>query len=188
MRTFLRTLVAVPAIAFALLAYLYLTLPDVRALKTTNPTTTAFMDLRDREARDKRRQPRRVQRWVRYGRVSQDLKRAVLVAEDDAFWQHEGVDFEQLQESRSGRHQTAVVGEGATEMQATRAYEFGDSVAHMDIPGSMINAMLRSGPGLPLRCLRAVRPPDKPPRRFGISLWNQPPRENERPKLAALAT
>src|SRR5205814_4141920 len=30
---------------------------------------------------------------------SPDLKRAVLVAEDDAFWQHEGVDFEQLQES-----------------------------------------------------------------------------------------
>src|SRR5205814_3347579 len=30
---------------------------------------------------------------------SPDLKRAVLVAEDDGFWQHEGVDFEQLQES-----------------------------------------------------------------------------------------
>jgi monofunctional biosynthetic peptidoglycan transglycosylase len=99
MRTFLRTLVAIPAIAFALLVYLYLTLPDVRSLKTTNPTTTAFMELRDGEARHKGRQPRRVQRWVRYGRVSQDLKRAVLVAEDDAFWQHEGVDFEQLQES-----------------------------------------------------------------------------------------
>src|SRR5262249_44227998 len=28
-----------------------------------------------------------------------ELKRAVLLAEDDAFWQHEGVDFEQLQES-----------------------------------------------------------------------------------------
>ena len=40
-----------------------------------------------------------MQRWVSYGRVSPDLKRAVLVAEDDAFWQHEGVDFEQLQES-----------------------------------------------------------------------------------------
>jgi monofunctional biosynthetic peptidoglycan transglycosylase len=36
---------------------------------------------------------------VSYGRISQDLKRAVLVAEDDAFWQHEGVDLEQLQES-----------------------------------------------------------------------------------------
>ena len=31
-----------------------------------------------------------------YSRISQNLKRAVLVAEDDAFWQHEGVDLEQL--------------------------------------------------------------------------------------------
>src|SRR5207302_4524965 len=28
---------------------------------------------------------------------------------------------------------------------------FGDSVTHMDIPQSMINAMLRGGPGLPVR-------------------------------------
>jgi len=40
-----------------------------------------------------------MQRWASYGHISPDLKRAVLVAEDDAFWQHEGVDFEQLQES-----------------------------------------------------------------------------------------
>jgi monofunctional biosynthetic peptidoglycan transglycosylase len=92
-------IVALPAIAFALLCYVYLTLPDVRALKTTNPTTTAFMELREREARAKGKAPRRVQRWVSYSRISPHLKRAVLVAEDDAFWQHEGVDFEQLQES-----------------------------------------------------------------------------------------
>jgi monofunctional biosynthetic peptidoglycan transglycosylase len=36
---------------------------------------------------------------VSYSRISPHLKRAVLVAEDSAFWQHEGVDFEQLQES-----------------------------------------------------------------------------------------
>ncbi len=59
--------------------------------------------------------------------------------------------FEQLQASRSGRHQGPVVGEGATEMQQTRSYEFGDSVTHMDIPSSFINALLRSGPGLPVR-------------------------------------
>ena len=92
-------ILAVPAIGFALLAYAYLTLPDVRALKTSNPSTTAFMELRDREARAKGKTPRRAQRWVGYGHISADLKRAVLVAEDDAFWQHEGVDFEQLQES-----------------------------------------------------------------------------------------
>ena len=99
MRTLGRALLAVPALGFALLAYVYLTLPDVRPLKTSNPTTTAFIELRDAEARAKGQTPRRVQRWVSYNRISQDLKRAVLVAEDDAFWQHEGVDFEQLQES-----------------------------------------------------------------------------------------
>jgi uncharacterized protein with von Willebrand factor type A (vWA) domain len=59
--------------------------------------------------------------------------------------------FEQLQASRSGRHQGPVVGEGATEMQHTRPYEFGDSVTHMDIPASFTNALLRAGPGLPVR-------------------------------------
>ena len=96
---FVRGLIAVPAVGFAVLAYAYLTLPDVRSLKTSNPTTTAFMDLRAREARAKGQTPRRAQRWVSYARISPDLTRAVLVAEDDAFWQHEGVDFEQVQES-----------------------------------------------------------------------------------------
>jgi uncharacterized protein with von Willebrand factor type A (vWA) domain len=59
--------------------------------------------------------------------------------------------FSALQASRSGRHQGPIIGEGATEMQQTKAYEFGDSVAHMDIPASLINAMLRNGPGLPMR-------------------------------------
>ena len=84
---------------FAVVAYIYLTLPDTRPLKTANPTTTAFMELRAREARAKGQQPRRVHRWVSYRNISPDLKRAVLVAEDDAFWQHDGVDYEQLQES-----------------------------------------------------------------------------------------
>ncbi|PYR41855.1 MAG: monofunctional biosynthetic peptidoglycan transglycosylase [Acidobacteria bacterium] len=99
MRTLVRALIATPAIGFAWLAYIYLTLPDVRPLRTENPTTTAWMELRDREALEKGRRPRRMQRWIAYNRISPDLKRAVLVAEDDAFWQHEGVDFEQLQES-----------------------------------------------------------------------------------------
>jgi monofunctional biosynthetic peptidoglycan transglycosylase len=95
----LSAIFALPAVAFALLAYAYLTLPDVRPLKTSNPTTTAFMELRDREARAGGKTPRRLQRWTSYGRISPDLKRAVLVAEDDAFWQHEGVDLDQLQQS-----------------------------------------------------------------------------------------
>jgi monofunctional biosynthetic peptidoglycan transglycosylase len=98
-RTTGRWIAGAAAIAFAGLCYAYLTLPDVRPLKQSNPTTTAFMELRDREARAKGRKPRRVQKWVPYSRMSRNLTRAVLVAEDDAFWQHEGLDVEQLQES-----------------------------------------------------------------------------------------
>jgi monofunctional biosynthetic peptidoglycan transglycosylase len=94
-----RALAACSAAGFALVAYAYLTLPDVRPLRTTNPTMTAFMQLREREALASGARPRHVQRWASYSHISPDLKRAVLVAEDDAFWQHEGVDLEQLQES-----------------------------------------------------------------------------------------
>ena len=51
--------------------------------------------------------------------------------------------FASLDPSRTGRHQVNIVGDGAVEMVPTRPYEFGDSVAHMDIPGSLVNAMLR---------------------------------------------
>jgi uncharacterized protein with von Willebrand factor type A (vWA) domain len=59
--------------------------------------------------------------------------------------------FSNLEASRTGRHQGPILGEGAVELQQTKEYEFGDSLANMDIPGSLINAMLRRGPGLPLR-------------------------------------
>ena len=87
------------AVVLAYLGYVYLTLPDVRQLETANPPTTAFMELRAREARAQGKEPRHVQRWVSYRRISPNLTRAVLVAEDAAFWQHEGVDLEELQKS-----------------------------------------------------------------------------------------
>ena len=63
--------------------------------------------------------------------------------------------FSNLQAARTGRHQGPIQGEGAVELQQTKSYEFGDSLANMDIPGSLINAMLRdppgARPGLPLR-------------------------------------
>ncbi len=59
--------------------------------------------------------------------------------------------FEQMQASKTGRHTGPIVGEGAVEMQQTRPYEFGDSVTQMDIPSTFVNAILRVGPGQPVR-------------------------------------
>jgi hypothetical protein len=57
------------AIGFGYLAYAYLTLPDVRPLKTSNPTSTAFMELARGRAGARHR---RIQRWIGAGRSLPD--------------------------------------------------------------------------------------------------------------------
>lgn len=79
--------------------YVYYTLPDVSVLKQRNPRSTALMELRDEEYRQKSiRAPRR-QIWVPYGAISEHLKKAVLINEDTAFFSHKGIDLEELKEA-----------------------------------------------------------------------------------------
>jgi monofunctional biosynthetic peptidoglycan transglycosylase len=94
-----RIAAGVGAVAFGVLSYAYLTLPDVRPLARTNPTMTAFMQLREQEAAVAGRPVRRVQRWVPYSRISMNLRRAVLAAEDSAFFDHEGIDVAEIKKS-----------------------------------------------------------------------------------------
>lgn len=51
--------------------------------------------------------------------------------------------FSELEASRTGRHQGAIVGEGAVELQSTKPFEFGDSIANMDVASTFTNALLR---------------------------------------------
>src|SRR5256885_1535761 len=62
-------------------------LPDVRPLKRSNPRTTAYMRLY-------KGTPRQI--WVKWDEISDNLKNAVLVAEDDGFYRHEGVDWDAM--------------------------------------------------------------------------------------------
>lgn len=95
----LRVLASLAAFGFGVISYVYLTLPDVRPLATGNPTSTAFMRLREQEAAAEGVKPRSLYQFVPYSRISPNLKRAVLVAEDSAFWDHEGIDSEQIRKS-----------------------------------------------------------------------------------------
>jgi monofunctional biosynthetic peptidoglycan transglycosylase len=99
LKRLLQVTLAAAAAAFAAFAYLYLTLPDVRPLRKENPPTTAFMEIRAREAEAAGKKPRKVQQWVAYERISPSLKRAVIVAEDAAFFSHEGVDLDELEKA-----------------------------------------------------------------------------------------
>jgi len=94
-----RSVAVMLAAGFAYVSYIYLTLPDVRALRTSNPSATAFMKLRARQAEAEGDVMRKDQRWVPYARISATLKRAVIVTEDGAFWKHGGIDYDQLRES-----------------------------------------------------------------------------------------
>src|SRR5512140_1719317 len=85
--------------AVAYLAVEAATYPNVARLARENPAGTALMELRDSEAKEAGRKPRRVQVWVPLGSISPNLRNAVLIAEDAAFFQHEGLDYEQIREA-----------------------------------------------------------------------------------------
>jgi len=86
-------------LGFVYIAYVYLTLPDVRYLAKENPKTTAFMELRIDEAHAEGRKFSIRHQWVPYSRISPFLKRAVIVTEDAAFFDHDGIDLDEIKAS-----------------------------------------------------------------------------------------
>lgn len=73
--------------------------PDVSRLKTVNPANTSFMEYRAKEYEHKGKKFRPRQTWMPLSQISPYLVKAVLIAEDDKFWQHEGFDFEAIQKA-----------------------------------------------------------------------------------------
>jgi monofunctional biosynthetic peptidoglycan transglycosylase len=57
------------------------------------------MQLRQDEAREEGRRFTIRQRWIPYGQISPHLKRAVVVTEDAAFFDHDGIDLDEIKAS-----------------------------------------------------------------------------------------
>ncbi len=87
------------ASAAGLTAWIVLTLPDVTHLRTDNPTTTALIERRVREARRLGSRAQPTAHWMPLSAISPNLQRAVLVAEDARFWQHPGYDVREMWEA-----------------------------------------------------------------------------------------
>ncbi|HOJ51634.1 MAG TPA: monofunctional biosynthetic peptidoglycan transglycosylase [Syntrophales bacterium] len=78
---------------------LYLVYPDVSKLKWRNPKKTAFMEFREKQWAREGKKKRIVHIWVPLARISPYAVKAVIIAEDDKFWRHEGFDYEAIQKA-----------------------------------------------------------------------------------------
>jgi monofunctional biosynthetic peptidoglycan transglycosylase len=115
LRTAGRVLAGAAACGVLWLGYFAVTVPDVRLLLDQPPEQTAFMRMRARQAHAEGRPALQDYRFVPYPRIAQTLKRAVLVAEDSGFWEHEGIELEAIKESfEAGLAKGAIVRGGST--------------------------------------------------------------------------
>ncbi|HEX4858620.1 MAG TPA: monofunctional biosynthetic peptidoglycan transglycosylase [Usitatibacteraceae bacterium] len=80
-----------------------------------NPGSTAFMQARLAVMQEKNPSATLRHRWIDYDKISVQLKRAVLVAEDDKFVDHEGFDWDGIQKAREKNERKGkVVAGGST--------------------------------------------------------------------------
>ena len=73
--------------------------PDVSILKKENPGKTSFMKYREKQWAVKDLNKKITQKWVSFNRISPYMVKAVIIAEDDKFWHHEGFDFIAMQKA-----------------------------------------------------------------------------------------
>src|SRR3954466_258326 len=95
-------------------ALFWVTLPSADPLRKQNPVSTALIDARMSDARERGRAPRRNQHWVPLGRISIWLQRAVINSEDARFWEHEGIDVEQTKIAITSAVEEGHLGRGAS--------------------------------------------------------------------------
>jgi monofunctional glycosyltransferase len=92
----------------------WLALPSVEPLRRGNPASTALIDARALEARDRGRAARRNQHWVPLNRISFWLVRAVVHSEDARFFEHDGIDVEQTKIALTSAVEDGHFGRGAS--------------------------------------------------------------------------
>jgi monofunctional biosynthetic peptidoglycan transglycosylase len=83
--------------------------------KWVNPVNTSFQNQRLEQLREKNPKFELKRQWVPYEKVSVNLKRAVIAAEDDKFVDHEGFDWEGIQKAiEKNQKKGKVVAGGST--------------------------------------------------------------------------
>ncbi|MBC7780663.1 MAG: monofunctional biosynthetic peptidoglycan transglycosylase [Proteobacteria bacterium] len=100
MRTLARWIGRLLLLAFAcLFAWQLWLFGHVLYWNYANPSETSFMRMRLNELQRADPKARLRHQWLPYARISMHLKRAIVVAEDDKFVDHEGFDWDAIQKA-----------------------------------------------------------------------------------------
>jgi monofunctional biosynthetic peptidoglycan transglycosylase len=89
-------------------------LPDVTVLAATNPTTTAFIELRKAEAAGRGKPLELRWTWKPLARVSPYLRDAVVHSEDPHFFSHDGIDWKAVQAAAKADWKAGAMRYGAS--------------------------------------------------------------------------
>ena len=113
-RNIIKTLAALAfGILLASAAYVFW-LPDVTLLKRHNPTVTSYMLIKERQAAVNGKKLGRDIVWTGWDGISENLKHAVLVAEDDTFYRHKGVEWESMRRALKTNWKTRSLAKGGS--------------------------------------------------------------------------
>ncbi len=100
----------------------YFFVPDIALLRTRHPEKTAYMRYRQSQWEQEGRKKEIQVHPVALSSISPYLSRAVLIAEDDKFWGHNGFDFEAIEQAlkRNIRERQFVSGASTVTQQLAR--------------------------------------------------------------------
>lgn len=82
--------------------------------RVTEPGPTQFMRIRLEELQRKNPAARLEHHWVPYNRISANLKRALIAAEDSKFMQHQGFDIEGIQKAMEKNEKRGRIAAGGS--------------------------------------------------------------------------
>ncbi len=92
----------------------YALYPDIDELKEVRPVPTAFMEYREEEWAEENREKEIQHKWVSFSQISPNVVKAVLIAEDDGFWNHEGFDVKGMEQAIERSLEKGTVAGGST--------------------------------------------------------------------------
>jgi monofunctional biosynthetic peptidoglycan transglycosylase len=110
-----------------------------------DPGQTSFMAMRLDALREKNPKAELKQRWVSYAKISPQLKRAVVAAEDDKFIDHEGFDWEGIQkalEKNQKKGKVVAGGSTITQQLAKNLFLSGDKTPWRKVQEAVITVWI----------------------------------------------